>query len=102
MNNTENAYKLQADTLRNTAVCEAVGYSGDLSIADPLWLMYYRHEFNPLLEQNGSTLLSGIEPKVKEYLIRTGISSWYLEECEALAQRLDGARRQLLIEVLEY
>ncbi|WGQ08982.1 hypothetical protein QG516_20940 [Pedobacter gandavensis] len=92
MNSTENAYKLQADTLRNTVLSEAVSYSGDLSVSDPLWLLYYRHEFNPLLEQDDALILNGLEHKVKEYLIRTGILSWYLEESQALEQRLEGAR----------
>lgn len=96
MSSTENAYKLQADTLRNTALSEAVSYSGDLSVADPLWLLYYRHEFNPLLEQNDATILYGLEQKVKDYLIRTGILSWYQEESRALAQRLDGTRTTTL------
>ncbi|TCC94991.1 hypothetical protein [Pedobacter hiemivivus] len=96
MSNTENAYKQQADTLRNTALSEAVSYSGDLSITDPLWLLYYRHEFDPLLELDDAMIMIGIEQKVKDYLIQTGIKSWYLEEGHALAQRLEATRTTTL------
>ena len=92
MQNTENAYKLQADTLRNTAVSEAVNYSGITSATDPLWFLYYRHEFDPLINQQDDGLLNGLAQKEKEYLNRSGVLSWYLEESQALNERLDAAR----------
>lgn len=92
MQNTENAYKLQADTLRNTAVTEAVNYSGTVSAADPLWLLYYRHEFDPLIGQQDATLLNGLTQREKDYLTRSGVLNWYQEESHALAERLDAAR----------
>lgn len=92
MQNTENAYKLQADTLRNTAITEAVNYSASTSAVDPLWLLYYRHEFDPLLNQQDVDLLSGLTQKEKDYLNRSGVLNWYLEESQALAERLNAAR----------
>lgn len=91
MQNTANAYKLHADTLRNTAITEAINYSPVSSAVDPLWLLYYRHEFEPLLNQQEATLLTGIPVKERDYLIRTGVYDWYREESEAIRERLDGA-----------
>lgn len=91
MQNTENAYKLHADTLRNTALTEVSNYSGILSGTDPLWLLYYRHEFKPLLEQQDATLLNGIPQKERDYLMRSGVFDWYREEAGGLRQRLGGA-----------
>lgn len=92
MQNTENAYKLQADTLRNTAITETANYSGELSVVDPLWLLYYRNEFDPLINQLDGALLNRLAQKEKDYLTRTGVLEWYLEESHALAERLDAAR----------
>lgn len=96
MQNTENTYKLHADTLRNTAVTEAVNYSGVFSATDPLWLLYYRHEFEPLLEQQDGALLTGIPAKERDYLVRTGVYDWYREESAGIRQRLDGAMNATL------
>ncbi|MEN5057135.1 hypothetical protein [Sphingobacterium kitahiroshimense] len=92
MKNTEEAYKLHADTLRNTAVSEMVNYAGIASRADPLWQLYYRHEFSPLTDGQNGDPMDDAEPEVREYLTSTGILEWYLEESRALAQRLDAAR----------
>ena len=91
MQNTENAYKLHADTLKNTAWTEASNYSGILSTSDPLWLLYYRHEFETLLKQEDSAILNGVPPKERDYLMRSGVFDWYREEAAGLRQRLDGA-----------
>lgn len=91
MQNAENAYKLHADTLKNTAVTEAVNYSAIFSTADPLWMLYYRHEFEPLLGQQDDELLSNVPKKERNYLVRTGVYDWYLEESAGIRERLDGA-----------
>src|ERR1700744_6023140 len=49
MNTTDGNYKLQSDTVRNTALSEIANQSGALSGADPLWLLYYSKEFQPVL-----------------------------------------------------
>ena len=92
MKNTEEAYKLHADTLRNTALSEMAGYAGIASTADPLWQLYYRHEFAPLVDGQNVDPMDGTEPDVRDYLTHTGTLEWYLEESRALAERLDAAR----------
>lgn len=96
MQNTDNAYKLHADTLRNTAITEASNYSAVLSRTDPLWLLYYRHEFQPLLDQQDAAILNGISAKEKGYLLRTGVFDWYREESTGIRERLDGAMNATL------
>ncbi|MGB3108289.1 hypothetical protein [Sphingobacterium siyangense] len=92
MSNTEEAYSRHADTLRNTALSEMLNYAGAVSEADPLWQLYYSHEFQPLYQVNHASALQGSAPEVSEYLIRTGLLQWYLDEGAALAERLNGAR----------
>jgi hypothetical protein len=92
MKNTEEAYKKHADTLRNTAVTELANYAGIVSAADPLWQLYYRHEFQPLIDRQGSDALDGATAEVRDYLTRTGVLDWYRQEAGALAERLDAAR----------
>ena len=96
MQNTDNAYKMQADTLRNTAVSEALNYSGLVTSADPLWLLYYSKEFKDLLNQQDGQLLSGVSFKVQNYLVSSGTYAWYLEESHSLAERLNTARNTIL------
>lgn len=92
MQNTDNLYKLHADTLRNTALSEASNYSSALSFADPLWLMYYRNEFEGLLNQADSDLLTGLSAAERSYLISSGLLDWYRDESHALLERLEIAR----------
>jgi hypothetical protein len=96
LQNTENAYKLQADTLRNTALSEAVKYSGLLSDADPLWLLYYSKELKDLINQQDADLLNGISVKVRHYLQNSGTYQWYLNELHSLQERLQTARTTTL------
>lgn len=92
MQNTDNLYKLHSDTVRNTALSEASNYSSALSFADPLWLMYYRNEFEGLLNQADSDLLTGLSAAEKGYLISSGLLNWYIDESHALLERLEIAR----------
>jgi hypothetical protein len=92
MQASTNAYKLHSDTLKNTAVKEAVNYSSVFSPTDPLWQLYYRHEFEPLLNQRDNELLNGIPAKERDYLLRTGVYDWYREEAASLLERLQGAQ----------
>ncbi|MFD2285973.1 hypothetical protein GJU39_01400 [Pedobacter petrophilus] len=96
MQNTDNVYKLHADTLRNTALSEASNYSSALSFADPLWQIYYRNEFEGLLSQADAELLSGLSAAEQKYLISTGLLDWYKEESHALLERLEIARSTTL------
>ena len=92
MQNSVNSYKLHADTLRNTALSEAVNYSAALSAADPLWQIYYRKEFEELLNQSDADLLSGLSPAEQKYFVSTGLYDWYMEESNALLERIQLAR----------
>ncbi|WP_316762005.1 hypothetical protein [Pedobacter aquatilis] len=92
MQNSDNAYKLHSDTLRNTALSEAVNYSAALGFADPLWQIYYKKEFDELLNGSDTNLLSGLSPVEQSYLSSTGLYDWYKEESHALLERLELAR----------
>ncbi|KRT17737.1 hypothetical protein ASU31_00110 [Pedobacter ginsenosidimutans] len=92
MQNSDNIYKLHTDTLRNTAISEAVNYSGALSAADPLWQIYYRKEFEGLLNSSDAELLSGLSPAEQKYIVSTGLYDWYKEESNSLLERLQLAR----------
>jgi hypothetical protein len=77
-NAEDNKYKLHADTVRNTALSQVASQSGMLSDFDPLWLLYYKNKFSPVLDFN-----------------QTGyddISYWYAGEMASLKERLNGAR----------
>lgn len=96
MQNTDQAYHSQADTLRNTAVSEALNYSGLVTGADPLWSLYYSKAFKSLLTQQDDQLLNGTSAEVQSYLVTSGSYHWYLEESQSLAERLNTARNTLL------
>jgi hypothetical protein len=96
MQSTANAYKLQADTLSNTALVELVNYSAAFSTVDPLWLLYYRKEFDPLLNNQQAYALNGVPFRERDYLLRTGAYDWFKEEADGLAERLDGAMNTTL------
>ncbi|MEO6849619.1 MAG: hypothetical protein ABI166_03285, partial [Mucilaginibacter sp.] len=64
MNGIDNRYKLQSDTARNTALSQIASQSGLLSDADPLWLLYYKQQFNPLLNYSPVSILGGLSPQV--------------------------------------
>jgi len=91
-NSTDNKYKLQSDTLRNTALSEIANQSGLLSDADPLWLLYYNQQFQPLLNYSSATLLGPLAPTVSAKLVSEGTYNWYTNELSMLKQRLNGAR----------
>lgn len=92
MQSTDNAYKLQADTLRGLALSEMSNYSGLVSSFDPLWQLFYAREFEPLIEQADPDILSGLSQKERNYLVSSGAYGWYVEESHALLERLETAR----------
>lgn len=73
MKNSLDLYKLHTDTLRNTALIEAVNYSAVAAEADPLWQLFYRHEFKPLIQENSNEILKSLSEAQKEYLLKTGV-----------------------------
>jgi len=96
MQSTENAYKLHSDTLKNISISEAVNYSGLSSQVDPLWLLYYRYGFEPLLNQDDESLLAYIPIIERDYLVRTGVYDWYREESAGIRQRLQAAMNTIV------
>lgn len=96
MQQTDEAYKKHADTIRNVAVTEALNYSGLVTDADPLWLLYYRKEFGNLTGDTEFDPLAGLPPDAKDYLRNKGLLEWYNEERAELKERLDAARTTTL------
>jgi len=92
LNHTDNHYKLNSDTVRNTALAEIANQSGLLSDADPLWLLYYSQQFQPLLNYSAATILGPLQPQVSAALVSQGLYSWYTNELGRLKERLNGAR----------
>lgn len=88
MQNTSNSYKKQSDTIRNTAIKEIAHYSGYISEADPLWVLYYRQEFSPL-EQDESSILQELDMEVRQYLVEKGVYEWYITERAEILDRLN-------------
>ncbi|MBB5440645.1 hypothetical protein HDC92_004348 [Pedobacter sp. AK017] len=91
MQQTAGAYKLHADTLAGTALIEMVNYSAAFSSIDPLWLLYYKSEFVPLLQAEMHDPLEGMVPNVRAYLYNSGLAAWYGEQSDLLRDRLLGA-----------
>jgi len=92
MNGIDSRYKLQSDTARNTALSQIASQSGLLSDADPLWLLYYKQQFGPLLNYSPVSILGGFSPQVSTKLVAEGTYSWYTGELDKLKERLNGAR----------
>jgi len=92
MNATDNAYKLEADTLRNTSFLEVTNFSGLVSATDPLWMLYYSKELKPVLEYSPAGLLSRLTPAVRSRVLSEGILHWYTHELDMLKERISGAR----------
>jgi len=91
-NTIDGKYKLQSDTVRNTALSQIASQSGFLSNTDPLWLLYYNQQFQPLLNYSPATLLGTLAPQVSAKLVSEGTYNWYTNELSMLKQRLNGAR----------
>src|ERR1700761_2317903 len=91
-NSTDGKSKLKSDTLRNPALSQIASQSGLLSDADPLWLLYYSQQFQPLLNYSAASILAPLSPTVSAKLVSEGMYSWYTNELDRLKQRLNGAR----------
>jgi len=91
MSNTDNHYKLQSDTVRNTALSQIAATSGLVSDIDPLWLLYYKSQFNPVLNSSPLTILNGLSPQVSAKLVSEGTYAWYKNELDMMKQRVQGA-----------
>lgn len=91
LNTTDNKYKLQSDTVRNTALSEIANQSGLISDADPLWLLYYKRQLALVINNSSASILSGLSPQVSGKLVSEGLYSWYKNELDMLKQRVDAA-----------
>src|ERR1700761_2395938 len=91
MNTTDAKYKLQSDTLRNTALSQIANQTGLIADADPLWLLYYKDEFSPVLNYSMASILGGLSPQVSAKLVSEGLYDWYKNELDRLKQRIEGA-----------
>src|SRR6202012_4164312 len=87
----DSKYKINSDTVRNTALSEIANQSGLLSDADPLWLLYYNQQFQPLLNYSAVSILGPLTPQVSAKLVSEGMYSWYTNELNRLKQRIQGA-----------
>jgi hypothetical protein len=92
MSSIDNHYKLQSDTARTTALSQIASQSGLLSDADPLWLLYYKQQFSPLLNYSAVSILGALSPQVSAKLVSEGMYTWYTGELAKLKERLNGAR----------
>ncbi|RZK42647.1 MAG: hypothetical protein EOO90_06300 [Pedobacter sp.] len=92
MNSSSRSYKLHSDTLRNIALLEVAAQNGLLSGTDPLWILYYRDEFRPVLENTAGSILSPFPLAVRAKLVEQGLFSWYKNELDKLKERIEGAR----------
>jgi len=88
----DNKYKLQSDTVKTTALSQIASQSGLLSDVDPLWILYYKSQFNPLLNYSATSILGPLPPQVSAELVKDGLYSWYTGELASLKERLNGSR----------
>lgn len=91
LNTTDNKYKVQSDTVRNTALAEIANQSGLVSDADPLWLLYYKGQLSPVINNSSASILSGLSPQVSGKLVSEGLYEWYKNELDMLRQRVNAA-----------
>lgn len=91
MTTTTNHYKKETDTLRNTALTEFINYSGTVSAADPLYILYYKRQLAPL--RNPEAALLQTPPNVNQFLIANGSYSAYLLEIQSLLERFNNAKK---------
>lgn len=91
LNTTDGKYKIQSDTVRNTALLEIANQSGLLSDADPLWLLYYKKQLSPVINNSPVTILSGLSPQVSGKLVSEGLYGWFKNELDMLKQRIEAS-----------
>ncbi|MBB6131511.1 hypothetical protein [Mucilaginibacter lappiensis] len=92
LQNTDDAYKLQTDTLRNSALADIANVSGLVTDADPLWFLYYSGQLDEVENHNKASIMYGIGSQVLENVIQNGMLDWYAQRLDMLKERLDGLR----------
>src|SRR5690606_17337862 len=93
---TYEANEKETGSSRSVAVTEALNYSGLVTEAAPLWLLYYRRDFGNLAGDTDTDPLAGLSPDVADYLRDKGVLEWYSEERAELGERLEAARTTTL------
>jgi hypothetical protein len=91
LSNTDNHYALQADTVNNTAYSQLYATTGLVSDADPLWWLYYKQEFAPLLNYSATSILGTLPFDVSVKLVTEGTYDWYSNELAMLQERVNAA-----------
>lgn len=91
MNSTDDKYKRQSDTVRNTAQSEMANQSGLTTGTDPLWQLYYNSELKPVISNSATSILAGLSPQVSQKLVTEGLYSWYKNELDMLKERIQAA-----------
>jgi hypothetical protein len=91
MNSIDGNYKLNSDTVRNTALSQIANTTGVVSDADPLWLLYYNQQFKPLLNYSMASILGPLPAQVSSKLLSEGTYNWYSNELAMLKQRVQAA-----------
>jgi hypothetical protein len=89
MKNTSDNYKQQSDTLNTTALKE---YTVHNNIYEPLWDLYYSKELEPVLNSTPETLLQGLSPEARQYLIDTKLYERHVIKMAELKERLTLSR----------
>jgi hypothetical protein len=84
--------RAQADTLRNTALLKQAAEQGLLSDADPLWILYYRGQFEPLTTYSPEGILGPLGSQLAALVTSQGYFAWYAGRLAELSQRLQGTR----------
>jgi len=92
MNSVDNSYKLNSDTIRNTALTSIAEQSGLLSDADPLWLLYYSSALSPVINYSEAGILAPLPAGVRTAVVAEGLLSWYENELAMLRERVQAAR----------
>ena len=90
MQRVDRDYELGSDTLNNVALDQITSYSGLLSNADPLWVLYYRTAFSGL--ESPVSPLTGVDAKSLAYLQQSGMIGWFNQEIASLKERLELAK----------
>jgi len=88
----DDKYKLHSDTVKSTALAQIASQSGFVSDVDPLWILYYKDQFQPLLNYSAVAILGPLSPTVSAKLVSEGLYNWYSGELAMLKERLQGAR----------
>ena len=91
LNASDNSYKLQSDTVRNTALSEIANTTGLVTDADPMWQLYYKSELDPVINHSSAQILAGLSPAVTQELLSDGLYNWYKNELDMLKERVDAA-----------